>query len=1165
MYRSADKCKGITCDFHAKCESGSCVCPIVCPEEKEPVCGTDQRTYKNECEMRKSACVNSKDIQVAFMGQCSGDSLPEGSGDGCDDEDSEACTSGDGEIIVDGDKETMTTMKPTERPPCTVKNCMNFGGECSLRGVDYVCQCNFKCGSEKNLVCGSDGRMYHSECDMSLAACMKKDLIMKQPLENCDDVCHCNSIGSYSNTCDPKTRQCTCKPGVGGKRCERCEIGYWAMNKIAELGNSGCIPCNCNKFGSDRDDCDQNTGRCECKPFVRGMKCDTCPDGDPPGPSGCRERTSWPMTCADLGCPEWATCQEGHHGLPPTCDCHLDCETARPQHGSGSPQDVVCGTDGQTYGSECQLKLFSCRQGNSIAMAHKGPCRGSLPTPATTMSPVTRSRKTTRHTDGMTDPRSETSPNGQGPQPNEEGEKQCRRRKIGQICVKDVDCCPENSFCSGVCECEEGYVPDLDNTRCFEVKEVKPETQNVTDACTNNPCHAGTCVLDKLLGYRCACPLGKVGVLCNSDVIFSEPSFSGRSHLELPRLEGSFKRLSIELTFTTLNDDGIILFNAKHKNGSGDFVSLSIKNGFLEFRYDLGGGPAILRSQVPVERTVMHRVIAHQDKYLGSLVLDNEPEVTGSSPPSHESLELHDPLFLGHVPNGTRETYARIGVSVGLNGCIKSLRAGESRSSMRTYNLALNSIFSDLQAGVDVGLQCDTLENPCATEPCYHGGTCVPMVRTNTFFCQCPEGREGLRCERESIPEVYVPQFSGDSYLEMPLEENLSDSLKITIWFLAQKPDGVLMFTTQNPGGGGDFIALNLVNKKLVFSFFLGSGLGVIESKKHIHLDKWHEVTINRTSKIGEMTINDHPPVTGEAKGISSELNVDNRPLFLGGFRSLEDVPKRAEIKKGFTGAIQRLTINGRTVDGLMSNALTMRNISTYNGPPCNVNPCMNGGVCVPMLNQAECRCPSNYMGKRCQKRFEQMDLNQPIQFDGMSFISYPNAINSKQEGQKSNIFYIRFRAHQPDGILMLQAGGDTVGSDYLLLALDSGHVIFSYNLGGQRVGQLFIIRSNVNVMDDDWHIVRVIRRKREGTLQVDDEDPVVSVSESGTQQLDTDGLLWLGGRNNVPFGLPITQNLYGCISEVQINGQSLHLVKDKMPDTMSESTAFTFCAENDA
>ncbi|GFR62611.1 agrin [Elysia marginata] len=398
--------------------------------------------------------------------------------------------------------------------------------------------------------------------------------------------------------------------------------------------------------------------------------------------------------------------------------------------------------------------------------------------------------------------------------------------------------------------------------------------------------------------------------------------------------------------------------------------------------------------------------------------------------------------------------------------------------------------------------------------------------------------------------------------MELPLAETLANSLRITIWFLSVKPDGVLMFATQSPGGEGDFISLNLVNKKLVFTFFLGSGLGVIESKKHIHLDKWHEVTINRTGKMGQMTIDDHPPVTGEAKGSSSLLNMEKRPLFLGGFRSADDLPPRAAIKTGFTGAIQKVIVNGRTIDGLMSRALTMRNISTYNGPPCKVNPCMNGGVCVPALNLADCRCPSNFMGKHCEKRFEQMDLDQPIQFDGTSFIGYPNEINTKQEGQQNNQFYIRFRANQPDGILLVQSGGNTVASDYLLLALDAGHVIFSYNLGQQGPGNLHVIRSEVYVADGQWHTVRVLRNKREGTIQVDEEEPRASLSGLGTQQLDTDGYLWLGGMRNLPAGLPVTVGLQGCVSEVRINGQSLHLVTDKMPDAMTESTAFTFCAE---
>ena len=54
------------------------------------------------------------------------------------------------------------------------------------------------------------------------------------------DLCQCHSLGSIRTTCDPSSRQCSCKPGAGGLRCDRCEPGFWGLPKIAE-GNQGCI------------------------------------------------------------------------------------------------------------------------------------------------------------------------------------------------------------------------------------------------------------------------------------------------------------------------------------------------------------------------------------------------------------------------------------------------------------------------------------------------------------------------------------------------------------------------------------------------------------------------------------------------------------------------------------------------------------------------------------------------------------------------------------------------------------------------------------------------------------------------------------------------------------------------------------------------------------
>lgn len=73
-----------------------------------------------------------------------------------------------------------------------------------------------------------------------------------------------------------------------------------------------------------------------------------------------------------------------------------------------------------------------------------------------------------------------------------------------------------------------------------------------------------------------------------------------------------------------------------------------------------------------------------------------------------------------------------------------------------------------------------------------------------------------------------------------------------------------------------------------------------------------------------------------------------------------------------------------------------------------------------------------------------------------------------------------------------------------------------------------------------------ISRQQREGSLKVDFEDPVVGSSEQGTQQLDTDGNLWVGGKNSLPLGLPTMSNFKGCIKSVEVNGQQLHLVRDR-------------------
>ena len=82
--------------------------------------------------------------------------------------------------------------------------------------------------------------------------------------------------------------------------------------------------------------------------------------------------TMAPGSCADLTCYFEATCEERRPGFA-ECVCRSTCadEDSVSSH-------VVCGNDGQTYGSECQLKLYACRYQKDIVVRSFGPCKGTV-------------------------------------------------------------------------------------------------------------------------------------------------------------------------------------------------------------------------------------------------------------------------------------------------------------------------------------------------------------------------------------------------------------------------------------------------------------------------------------------------------------------------------------------------------------------------------------------------------------------------------------------------------------------------------------------------------------------------------------------------------------------------------------------------------------------
>ena len=78
------------------------------------------------------------------------------------------------------------------------------------------------------------------------------------------------------------------------------------------------------------------------------------------------------------------------------------------------------------------------------------------------------------------------------------------------------------------------------------------------------------------------------------------PSFDGTSYLQYLGLRRTVLMLTeIEVVFKPDDKDGLLLYNGYRSDRTGDYISLAMKGGYLEFRFNLGTGPAVLRYVSP--------------------------------------------------------------------------------------------------------------------------------------------------------------------------------------------------------------------------------------------------------------------------------------------------------------------------------------------------------------------------------------------------------------------------------------------------------------------------------------------------------------------------------------------------------------------------------------
>uniref|UniRef100_A0A8C5TBM3 Laminin subunit alpha 3 n=1 Tax=Malurus cyaneus samueli TaxID=2593467 RepID=A0A8C5TBM3_9PASS len=162
-----------------------------------------------------------------------------------------------------------------------------IGRQCSRCQTGYygfpfckLCNCGQRLCDDTTGKCICPPRTVKPKCEVC-----EKHYFSYHPLAGCKS-CNCSEKGvvdAASPECDKTSGQCKCKPGITGRRCDQCAPGTY--------GFPHCVPCSCNRDGTEPDVCDPRTGICLCKENVEGAACDTCRPGsfylDPSNPRGC--------------------------------------------------------------------------------------------------------------------------------------------------------------------------------------------------------------------------------------------------------------------------------------------------------------------------------------------------------------------------------------------------------------------------------------------------------------------------------------------------------------------------------------------------------------------------------------------------------------------------------------------------------------------------------------------------------------------------------------------------------------------------------------------------------------------------------------------------------------------------------------------------------------
>ncbi|XP_046512183.1 protocadherin Fat 4 isoform X3 [Equus quagga] len=444
------------------------------------------------------------------------------------------------------------------------------------------------------------------------------------------------------------------------------------------------------------------------------------------------------------------------------------------------------------------------------------------------------------------------------------------------------------------------------------------------------------------------------------------------------------------------------------------------------------------------------------------------------------------------------------------------------------------------------GKMCESSVNYCECNPCFNGGSCQSGVES--YYCHCPFGVFGKHCELNSYG------FEELSYMEFPsLDPNNN---YIYVKFATIKSHALLLYNYDNQTGDrAEFLALEIAEERLRFSYNLGSGTYKLTTMKTVSDGHFHTVIARRAGMAASLTVdscseNQEPGYcTVSNVAVSDDWTLDVQPnrVTVGGIRSLEPIlQRRGHVEShDFVGCIMEFAVNGRPLEP--SQALAAQGIldqcPRLEGA-CTRSPCQHGGTCTDYWSWQQCHCKEGLTGKYCEKS---VTPDTALSLEGKGRLEYHMSQNEKREYllRQSirgamlepfgvNSLEVKFRTRSENGILIhIQES-----SNYTTVKIKNGKVHFISDAG--VAGKVERNIPEVYVADGHWHTFLIGKNGTVTVLSIDriyNRDIIHPTQDFGGLDVLT---ISLGGIPPNQAHRDTQTGFDGCIASMLYGGESL-------------------------